>query len=392
MKKATADLSDKDKEEERIKRKIEAFENITRPPKLLQIEGLDKPITAIMDNFVGNWIVKDTNQMAYRKKWEEFLPLEIYNSNTQKCEVYYKEWSVAYIPQISLRKTQQNKANKRGGRLVDSYFIIGKNTARDDRPQTPVPKGEDPLQKNILDRKMKIGDGGKNFGFFICPNGFPYHKYASLLISKEARPQEHVTEKDIEDWIKFSFMTKQVVFFNSVGAGASRPERFHAQVVDPEVLHLEGEALQHPIANKESVKRVYYTNGVYELTNFPAGALIFCGRDAPKEVSRVLERVEEAGLPYNVIIRGREAYVVPRCKGREISYCIGKKIGGYEINGVILVGNIEEPALGQFGLEKLVHADDVFNELDYETISLNIGAACMPVDILKGWVGRYKSR
>ena len=389
MEQAIASLSAKDKEEDRVKRKIEDFKNIENSPEPLYIEGLDKPLTAIMDNYVGNWIVKNENQMAYRQKWEEFLPLEVYNSNSKKCEIHHKSWSVAYLPQMSLRKTHENKDGKM---LANNYFVIGKNTARDDRPQTPVPQGEDLLQKNVLDREMIIGDGGKNFGFFITPNGFPYHKYASLLISKQARPQENVTEKDLEDFIKFSFMTKQIVFFNSLGAGASRPERFHAQVVDPEALHYEGNTLIHPISNKGQAKRIPYMPGIDELTDFPTQALIFYSREAPRAVSRVIERVEEAGLPYNLIIRGKEVYVVPRCRGREISHCIGKKIGGYEVNGVILVGNIEEPGLGQFGLEKLIHADDVFNELDYETVFLNVGAACLPAENLKGWIKGSKKR
>ncbi len=378
-------------EKERVKRKIDYFMNIKNPPEFLHIEGLDKPLTAIMDNFVGNWIIKEANKIAYRQKWDEFLPLEIYNANTKKYEVYHKKWSVAYPPQIALRKVIPEifpTGNGRSEKLIEwPYFINGKNTARDDRPQMPVPEGEDILQKNVIENEMIIGNGGENFGFYICPNGFPFHKYSSILISKEFRPQKNVTEKDLEDWLKFSFLTKQIVFFNPEGGGASRPERFHAQVVDPEVLYLEGKVAQHPIINENIVKKIHIANGISELINYPAPALIFSGRDAATEVSKLIKKAEEATIPCSIIVRDREIYVIARCRGREISHCIGKRIGGYELDGIIFVGNVEEPVLGQLGLEKMIHADDVFNALDYETIHLNILAACMPVEILKGWAG-----
>jgi hypothetical protein len=243
-----------------------------------------------------------------------------------------------------------------------------------------VPKGEDLLQKNILDRNMLISEVG---GFYLTPNGFPYHQYASLLISKEKREQGKVTPSDITDWIKFSFLTDQYVFFNSIGAGASRPERFHAQVVDPDVIHYEGKTLDYPIRNENVVKKERIREGIYELKGYSMEALIFSGKDAPHQSSRLVSNLEGYGLAYNVMVCGSEVYVLARNSKRQRSDCIGKNVGGYESSGIILVGNVEEPILGHLGLEKMVHANEIFNELSYETICSNLSAASMPTSWMK---------
>jgi hypothetical protein len=78
-----------------------------------------------------------------------------------------------------------------------------------------------------------------------------------------------------------------------------------------------------------------------------------------------------------------EVYVLARNSKRQRSDCIGKNIGGYESTGVILVGNVEEPILGALGLEKMIHANEIFNELSYETICNNLSAASMPTRWMK---------
>ncbi len=353
------------------------------PPTPIKIQGMEKDLGAILDSFVGNWRIKSKNREIYRQKWEEFLPIERFNPETNKDELIHKSWSMAYIPRISIRKAYAKELEEIKPGMEKNgnwpYFLIILNSSRDNRPQKPVPKGEDLLQKNVIDRGMVISEVG---GFYLTPNGFPYHQYASLLISKEKRPQEKVTPSDITDWIKFSFLTDQYVFFNSFGAGASRRERFHAQVVDPEVLHYEGKTIEYPIMNEHSTKKVKVKDGIYELKDYPMEALIFSGKDAPHQASRLVSNLEGYDLAYNVLVRNSEVYVLARNRKREKSDCIGKNIGGYESSGIILVGNVEEPILGEMGLEKRVHGNEVFNELYYETICGNLSAASMPT----GWM------
>lgn len=352
-------------------------------PKPIVIEGMGKELGAILDSFVGNWRIKDKNRAVYRQKWEEFLPQEIFDTGKKTNEVVYHDWSMAYTPRIVLRKALANNVGEfRPGMEKNGnwpYFVLVLNSARDTRPQTPVPVGEDLLQRNILDRGMLISEVG---GFYLTPNGFPYHQYASLLISKEKRPQEKVTPADITDWIKFSFLTDQTVFFNSVGAGASRPERFHAQVVDPDVIHYEGKTIPYPIKNENVVRKEKVKDGIYELKNYPMEALIFSGKDAPHQASRLVSNLEGYGLAYNVMVNGSEVYVLARNSKRQRSDCIGKNVGAYESLGIIQIGNVEEPVLGALGLEKMVHANEIFNELSYETICSNLAAASMPT----GWM------
>lgn len=364
----------------------ESKEEIKTPPKPITIIGMDKDLGAILDSFVGHWELVEVNKAAYMNKWKEFLPEEKYNEKEKKVEVTHRPWSMAYVPRISIRKTFAGSMTPGlpGIEKLSNwpYFIIVANSARDDRPQKPVPVGEDLLQKNILDKGMIIAEEVDDF--FLTPNGFPYHKYASLLISKQKRPQKEVTPQDIATWIKFSFLTGQYIFFNSVGAGASRAERFHAQVVSQDALREEKKRiLEYPIKNPNLIRKNKVKEGIYELKDYPIEALIFSGKDAHHQAARLVSRLEGLDISYNVIVDGTEVYVVGRNKKRERSDCIGKKVGGYECSGVVLVGNVEEPILGQAGLEKIVHLEDVFTALSYEVISSNLNAASMPTNWMK---------
>lgn len=386
LKRKIQEEKEKNEEESRkIKEKIDKFKSQTDPPSLITIEGLkDKNLGAILDNFVGNWELKTKNKENYRTKWKEFLPLEVQHYDTKTFETFYNDWSLAFIPRIILRKALLKNfpsGNSNPEKLVNwPYFIVVLNNSRDSRPQQPTRPGDDLLQKNLLDKGMVISEVDN---FYLSPNGFPYHNYASLLISKEKRPQGQVTPRDIETWIKFSFLTDQYVFFNSWQAGASRKERFHAQVVDPEVLRFEGKALEYPIRNENLVSRSRIKNGTYQLENYAAEALIFNDKDSPFQASRLTSKLEDHNIPYNILINGKEVYVIGRNAKREVSDCIGKKVGGYECSGVVLVGNIEERVLENAGLDKIVRGNQVFNELDYETAFSNINAASMPINWMK---------
>ncbi len=365
-------------------------ENRIKPhPAPLRIEGMtgekeDKDLGAVLDKFAGNWSAVARNKSRFREVWEEFLPTEIYDKGKKVIKVEHEAWSVAFVPRVAVRKSFPNNVSRNfEGSVSPStlpYFLVVLNSARDDRPQEEVPRGEDLLQKNVLDRGMIMGEIGH---FFLCPNGFPYHKYASLLISKEKREQKGVTPEDITDWLRFSFLTNQQVFFNSPGAGASRPERFHAQVVDPEALRFEGRSWNYPFVNENIVSKQRVKDGIYELKGYAIDALVFVGKDAPYQASRMVMKLEDWRMAYNVIVNNNQVYVIGRNSKREKSDCIGKNIGGYECSGVILVGNIEERVLENQGLERIVHGNEVFSELDYETICSNLSAASIPVAWMK---------
>jgi len=75
------------------------------------------------------------------------------------------------------------------------------------------------------------------------------------------------------------------------------------------------------------------------------------------------------------MINGKEIFLVARNPKKEKSHCIGKKVGAYEISGVILVGNIEDHDFIEMGIDPVVHGEDIFNRLNYELISTNIANA-----------------
>jgi hypothetical protein len=75
------------------------------------------------------------------------------------------------------------------------------------------------------------------------------------------------------------------------------------------------------------------------------------------------------------MIKEKEVFIVARNAEKETSHCIGKKVGAYEMSGVILVGNIEEPLLEKLDLERTVSGAEIFSQLNYEQISSNIANA-----------------
>jgi hypothetical protein len=351
-------------------------------PRQIVISGMNKPLSAIIEHFVGNWDLIDYNKRTYREKWKEFLPREKYNERKKILEVTHFPWSISIVPRIVVRKTFDHSARAEGGRgLAEApYFLIVLNKERDNRPQKPKRKTEkDPLQENLIDKGIILSRFG---GFYLTPNGFPYHNYASLMISEdESRKQKSVTAEDIMIWIKFSFLADQYVFFNSVNAGASQEQRFHAQVVDPEVLRYEGKAAEYPI-RRATLKPLKGRKDVYKLEGYPMEVLAFVGKDAPHNAARLVYNLEEHGLPYNVLVDKDRVMLVGRNEVHKKSDCIGKLIGGYESSGVILVGNVEERILQEAGLEMIIHGDAVFTELNYPVIASNISAASME----KGWL------
>lgn len=371
-------------------------------PEKIEIRGIEKNLNAILDSFVGNWKVRAHNRSAYRNAWEKFLPSEVFDPGKKQVEIVHKPWSMAYVPRITIRKAMMNDLPD-GFQFSKTtnipYFIVVLNSGRDTRPQKQLPPGRDLLQENVIDKGMILSEIDN---FYLCPNGFPYHDYASLLISKTkrsqgefvrtkingeevsiAKPGQNITPDDISEWMKFAFLTGQYVFFNSPNAGASRAERLHAQVVDPEVMSFEGRQLTYPMMNESLVRRTHVKEGIWELKDYPLEALIFEGRDAPHQASRLTMKLAGVGSPYNIMTDGHKVYVIARNKERERSDCIGKNIGGYECTGVILVGNVEEPVLGGAGLEKTIHANEVFNALPYEVLCSNIGAAGVPINWMK---------
>lgn len=363
-----------------------------KQPELIKINAIkEKDLGAIIDSFVGNWELISCYKQWIREKWKEFLPREIYDPQTRTFKTLHEKWSIAYVPRGAKRKVLIKSLPKEKNSIEKQstwpYFFVLLNTARDNRPQEPIPEGADLLQQNNIDKGVVMSeiDGGKDgSNFYFGPNLYPYDYYASLLISEDKRPQEAVKKEDIVTFIKFSFLTGQCVFFNSLGAGATRKERFHAQVVDPETLNYENKVWDFPIKNENLIKRIPIGKGIEELRNYPAEALIFSGKDAPGKVANLIEKIEGINkTPYNIIIDGTEVYVILRNRMRERSDCIGKNLGALEMLGEIPVGNIEEQVLGQEGLDKIVHGEDVFTYLDYKIIMDNIYAACIPISWLK---------
>ena len=171
--------------------------------------------------------------------------------------------------------------------------------------------------------------------------------------------------------MRFSILTKQYVFFNSPHAGASIWERMHAQVVDPAGIRYEGEEVTYPILKENITKRTKVKDGIEKIEGYIEG-LCLKGQDAPYRASLAVRKIRSSGQWYNIMINNQEIFVVRRNPDKETSDCVGKKVGAYELSGVILVGNIEEPLLAKFDLDRVVEGAEIFSQLEYEQIGSNV--------------------
>jgi ATP adenylyltransferase/5',5'''-P-1,P-4-tetraphosphate phosphorylase II len=360
---------------------------LPKKPDRMQIIGEDRPLVSLVELFAGIWEISSRNCVEYRERWKQFLPRlqrdasgkPKYDANGQ-IKIINPEWSVTYDPIVAVRKCYPIRSKPAS--VSDwPYFIVILNTARDERPrrepkkdsskETEKTKEKDPLQEHLIDRDLIIAQFGK---FFLCPNGYPYHRYASLLIAQDPkRQQDCPTPEEIETWMRFSILTKQFVFFNSPGAGASIPTRMHAQVVDPAGIRCEDREVLYPLLNEKIVRRRSVREGIEILNGYGVEALVFQGLDAPYRASLAIKKLkDEQGHSYNIMIKEKEVFVVPRNAQNETSHCIGKRVGAYEMSGVVLVGNIEEPLLERLDLDRVVNGAEIFAQLSYDQISSNI--------------------
>lgn len=273
---------------------------------------------------------------------------------------------MAYDPDIRLRKViaDENTLKKIGFKpgKKPHYFIKLFNNARSNRPAEPPKKGEDILEERVIKRGMIICVFKDNI---LTINGYPYYINASLLISKEQRPQERVREEDLESWIKFSILTNQYVFFNSVNAGASRPERFHAQVVNPKYLD---ENIIFPITDEDIVKNKEIQPGISEVLNYSVYALRFAHKLAPEKISNIVRTLESRGRAYNILITPTDVYLTGRDQKFEKFRGTTLKIGQHEIAGIPILGKTLDENLENTELEKNIGGENLFNKIDFRYI------------------------
>ncbi len=341
------------------------------PPTKIQIIGEDKTLSSLIEKFPGLWEVADENVVNYRKCWKLYVPKRDPDNPTT---IINQHWCVAYLPIVAIRKCYSAEPGSSNSGVVPYFFIL-LNAGRDERPSTHKvdTKESDPLQKNLIERDMILSDFED---FYLCPNGYPYHRYASLLISRDKeRMQELPTAREIASWMKFSILTRQYVFFNSPHAGATILTRLHAQVVDPAGIRYEDEEVRYPLLNRQITKRTNIRGGIDRLDGYGIEALVLRGRDAPYRAELVVNKMRNRGDWYNIMINSREIFVVARNAEKETSECIGKRVGSYELSGVVLVGNIEEPLLDQLDTSRVVSGSEIFSQLGYEQVCSNVADA-----------------
>ncbi len=340
----------------------------------MKIKGRNQSLDGVIEGIIILDDIIEKNRHTYRSVWPTWLPEE----DGKKTED--KLGRMSYIPVVAMKKCQPGHQKFKGKVRDIPYFVLVLNQARETRPKSEdkakdEEKGHCKLCKNILERGMIISEIDN---YLLTPNGYPYHDYASLLIYNGTnKPQTGViNEEDIATWMKTSILLDQYVFFNAVGAGASIKEHRHAQVVDPKELKIENELIPYPIMNESFVSResVNGREDVFRLTNYPVDALIFTGRNAPHKAAYAADLVYNEGNAYNILVNKNEVFVIGRNREREKSICIRRKVGGYEISGVALLGDIEEKS---GGLKIKMDGARIFTNMTYSILAKNLIAAAI---------------
>ena len=345
-------------------------------PETMEIAGKERSLDEVIEGIIVLGGAIEENKEKFRHVWRTWLPPE-----TSLEETNNGFGRIAYIPLVCMRKCYPAYEEFSGKVRDIPYFILILNQAREKRPKSKDEKQEEDkshckLCKNILEKKMILSEIDD---YFVTPNGYPYHMNASLLIYKGTdRKQGDIRTEDIATWMKASILLDQYIFYNTMEAGASISEHQHVQMVDPQIIKIDNEIIPYPILNLAFVGRepVGEREDVFRLKNYPVDALIFTGSDAPDKVAFAAHTLQREGRAFNILVNRDEVFVIGRNKERETSICIRRKVGGYEISGVALLGDIEEV----FGR---IYGVDIFNNMKHNVFAKNIRGASIPLDWLE---------
>ena len=341
------------------------------PPAPITIQGMTKGFDAVADGYAG--IEKDirANKHGYRLKWDEFLP----PLNGGQRENFH----MAYNPLVCMAPFYFNPPEKPLNEL--NYFVYVINLGRDSRPhskvqkeKTGIHKEDCPVCKNNISTGMIIAELGN---LTLTPNKFPYHYYSSLLANTdERRTQDTPTVEDIKDYMKFSILTGQCVFYNTFKAGATI-EHQHAQVVDPEEIKYCGRNLKYPLLN---AKRERIAPGIERVVDYAVDSVVFSGRDAPFRAYELYNKILAKGHKYNLVMIDREIFVFGRNPNKEVSQCIEKPVGTYELLGIIQLGNVYERDPKEGEAKLVTDATELFRSIPPERVAENLGYACVNLE------------
>ncbi len=345
--------------------------------KRIKIEGMERDLDGVIEGIIVLEDIIERNRFDYREAWRKFLPEKDFAPYEQGVGL------MSYTPIVSMRKCLPAYQEFSGKVRDVPYYLLVLNQARESRPKSESKPAEIKetfhckLCENVLSREMIISEIGD---YFLAPNGYPYHMFASLLIHKgENKKQGDLGVGDIETFMKTSVLLNQYVFYNSIGAGASIAEHQHAQVVDPAEIRTDNEIVPYPILNNSFVGRepVNGKRDVFRLRNYAFDSLIFTGRDAPYKANYAVHLIKSDNNAFNILINKNEVFVIGRNPSREKSVCIMRKVGGYELSGVALLGDIEEKS-GEMNLN--VKGAKIFSNMTYEILSANLRSATVNLD------------
>ncbi|MCP5364034.1 MAG: DUF4922 domain-containing protein [Hyphomicrobiales bacterium] len=168
---------------------------------------------------------------------------------------------------------------------------------------------------------------------------------------------QRLTFQLIDDAVELARQCPElVIFFNGIGAGAS---------VDH--IHIQAVVRRDRLPIESAPVKTYRNTQI--LSDYPVQGWVFQFSDAHSPAKRTgeifarVERLQEQPLPFNLIMTGGRAFLVPRVREKERA----KQWGGCIVAGLEVTGRI------------VSLVNDAFADLDEEAVHTALAQACYPV-------------
>ena len=226
-------------------------------------------------------------------------------------------------------------------RIGASSFRTLFNPIRKLRPKSdPASEGscgffcDDPSHNDsILNRPVILVEQLEGCQFCLLANQFPILPGHLLVIPGNVGSKaieyphvgQHMTLQMLAAVHCLARLSDVVWWFSGVGAGATVGGHFHCQGLLGEKGH------RFAIEEAEVVEK----EGL-DFLDYPATAMRFSSDVSDAGIWRLVQRMEETGVPYNLILRGETMYLVPRRCLQPSEMSASARWGCLEMAGVVV--------------------------------------------------------
>lgn len=241
--------------------------------------------------------------------------------------------TIAYDPtSVNVKKCGQNNSEM-------PYYLVISNPARESRPKGAASSEykmgrtspQSLLDKNVIRRGLIMFDDLFE-KYDVTPNGYPISLFHSLIISKDPKKQDDLTEEDIATGMAHSFLFDQFVIYNHSKAGGTIEDHFHLQGFPYEIIPNDKKTIP-PLIKLINESRKYNKNE-FSLMRYPAENKCFRGVNAPKKAMEYIS-ANLIDKPCNIIMDKDTAVVIPRNYSEKLIET-ATQFAGLEMSGGIV--------------------------------------------------------